>query len=233
MTKKKITTGFVIQTFDDNNKCIKQEFTAGDPVEWEDENGLPIDCPENDEYQPYDMVQPQAMAVAIVSHSGFRAIGPFTDLDEAVKAIQHIHHAVAVVMESPYEAVETKLPVVRSNEEFGSKIPATTMPIVGTMTEDGRVFFHEEFADGAVVQTSTLVKARDVLALLESLENPHRSFQIRTESVARQIRALCPEVESVNCKFCHKSVPIKTAHLHDGGYVGDDCCWDERLRSSE
>lgn len=167
MTKKKITTGFVIQTFDDNNKCIKQEFTAGDPVEWEDENGLPIDCPENDEYQPYDMVQPQAMAVAIVSHSGFRAIGPFTDLDEAVKAIQHIHHAVAVVMESPYEATETKL-------------PATEIPVIGKLTEDGQVVLNEDKG----------VTPEFIGNLVRTLGNPHRSLQIRVESVARQIRAL-------------------------------------------
>ena len=37
----------------------------------------------------------------------------------------------------------------------------------------------------------------------------------------------------VCCKFCHKQAPADTAHLHDGGWVGDDCCWDERLRATE
>lgn len=41
------------------------------------------------------------------------------------------------------------------------------------------------------------------------------------------------EEETVECKFCGKQVPADTAHLHDGGWVGDECCWDERLRSSE
>lgn len=39
--------------------------------------------------------------------------------------------------------------------------------------------------------------------------------------------------QTVMCKFCHQQVPMYSAHLHDGGYVGDECCWDERLRSSE
>jgi hypothetical protein len=39
--------------------------------------------------------------------------------------------------------------------------------------------------------------------------------------------------EQVCCKFCHTMVPAATAHLHDGGWVGDVCCWDERLRSTE
>ena len=37
----------------------------------------------------------------------------------------------------------------------------------------------------------------------------------------------------VACKFCGKQVPEKTAHRHEDGWVGDGCCWDERLRSSE
>lgn len=38
---------------------------------------------------------------------------------------------------------------------------------------------------------------------------------------------------TVGCKFCHKQVPAETAHLHQGEWVGDECCWDERLRSTE
>ena len=37
----------------------------------------------------------------------------------------------------------------------------------------------------------------------------------------------------VVCKFCKDLVPAKTAHLHQNEYVGDDCCWDERLRVTE
>lgn len=37
----------------------------------------------------------------------------------------------------------------------------------------------------------------------------------------------------VRCQFCREMVPAGTAHLHGGDWVGDGCCWDERLRSSE
>jgi hypothetical protein len=37
----------------------------------------------------------------------------------------------------------------------------------------------------------------------------------------------------VTCKLCGKQTSGLTAHRHDGGYVGDDCCWDERLRTTE
>lgn len=52
MLLKKITAGYVVQTFDsDKGKFIAQEFIAGDETEYEDgaiENA----------YLPFDMVQP-------------------------------------------------------------------------------------------------------------------------------------------------------------------------------
>lgn len=41
------------------------------------------------------------------------------------------------------------------------------------------------------------------------------------------------EAIKVPCKLCSKQVDFKTAHLHQGAYVGDECCWDERLRATE
>ena len=50
-------------------------------------------------------------------------------------------------------------------------------------------------------------------------------------------RALAAELRKlgglVRCGLCGRAVPASTAHLHDEDYVGDECCWDERLRSSE
>ena len=37
----------------------------------------------------------------------------------------------------------------------------------------------------------------------------------------------------VICKICHQLSNAQTAHLHQGEYIGDECCWDERLRASE
>ncbi len=70
----KITTGWVTQTFNEYGKCISQEFTAGDIVEYElyelvEENAGPEyfmtsiqmeDMPlQGDEYYYYDMMQPE------------------------------------------------------------------------------------------------------------------------------------------------------------------------------
>jgi hypothetical protein len=57
---KKITVGFVIQNYD-GDKCVSQEFVAGDQVDYEDESGETIDIDTtNEQYQPFDMVQPES-----------------------------------------------------------------------------------------------------------------------------------------------------------------------------
>lgn len=60
MLIKKITTGYVIQTFDTElARFVKQEFVASDTVEWEDENGKPMGHIEG-VCNSFEMVQPNA-----------------------------------------------------------------------------------------------------------------------------------------------------------------------------
>jgi len=35
------------------------------------------------------------------------------------------------------------------------------------------------------------------------------------------------------CCTCGEPCLLSTAHLHQGQWIGDECCWEERLRSSE
>jgi hypothetical protein len=37
----------------------------------------------------------------------------------------------------------------------------------------------------------------------------------------------------VTCCLCHAETPESTAHLHQGEWICDDGCWDERLHNSE
>ena len=53
----KITNGFVIQTYE-GTKCVEQNFVAGDPVDYENVDGDPVDPIKDEIYQPFDMVQP-------------------------------------------------------------------------------------------------------------------------------------------------------------------------------
>ena len=39
--------------------------------------------------------------------------------------------------------------------------------------------------------------------------------------------------DTVVCRLCFKLCRAGTAHLHQGVWIGEECCWDERLRSSE
>lgn len=57
----KITTGFVVQEYDDKGYCIGQHFVAGDIVDYEDSEGNSVDDREaKGGYQPFDMIQPDA-----------------------------------------------------------------------------------------------------------------------------------------------------------------------------
>lgn len=38
--------------------------------------------------------------------------------------------------------------------------------------------------------------------------------------------------QMIMCDLCKEDTPMKTAHLHQGKYIGE-CCWDERLRTTE
>ena len=60
MIVKKITTGFVIQSFDTKtNKFVASEFVAGDECDFENEDGEVVDSSLLDnKYLPFDMVQP-------------------------------------------------------------------------------------------------------------------------------------------------------------------------------
>jgi len=66
---KKITNGFVVQTFEGDN-CVSQEFVAGD-VEYENEDGETIEVNvTNEKYQPFDMIQPQKLSDIELSDGG-------------------------------------------------------------------------------------------------------------------------------------------------------------------
>ena len=56
---RKITAGFVVQEFDENGLPVFQEFIASDEVNYENELGESIPRPNNEEYLPYHMVQPE------------------------------------------------------------------------------------------------------------------------------------------------------------------------------
>lgn len=60
MIVKKITVGFVVQSYDtETYKFVHQEFVAGDQVDWENKDGETLDSPATKNYLPFDMVQPQ------------------------------------------------------------------------------------------------------------------------------------------------------------------------------
>lgn len=41
------------------------------------------------------------------------------------------------------------------------------------------------------------------------------------------------DILTVTCSICRKECAAKMAHIHQEQWIGDECCWDERLRASE
>lgn len=37
----------------------------------------------------------------------------------------------------------------------------------------------------------------------------------------------------LHCSLCENPMDPRSAHLHQGSWIGDACCWDDRLRASE
>ncbi len=92
MKINKITTGFVIQTYDTKTgRCVGQEFVAGDDVKYEDQNGEAVDWSEKaDAYQPFDMAQAgrKAQHYNLLVQGGTEAVvlGPFDTPEKRIKA---------------------------------------------------------------------------------------------------------------------------------------------------
>lgn len=60
MLYNKIIVGFVSQQYDsETGECVFQEFIAGDDVSYENEEGDPVEPPENEVYFPMNMIQPE------------------------------------------------------------------------------------------------------------------------------------------------------------------------------
>ena len=91
----KITTGFVIQTYDtqeDKLVCVEQQFIAGDQVDYEDLDGNPIKVDTTKEiYQPFEMVQPVKphKFVLVENSSGGECGEPF-EADNAEEALREV-----------------------------------------------------------------------------------------------------------------------------------------------
>jgi hypothetical protein len=67
----------------------------------------------------------------------------------------------------------------------------------------------------------------------ETISTNRMDKVIRIEYIISKIRAFNNKAESIKCSICGNLCNTKAAHLHQGEYIGDECCWDERLRSSE
>lgn len=132
---KKITYGFVVQTYDDD-KCVSQEFIAGDQVDYENMAGEPLDPDEdeidttNEKYQPFDMVQPKSEKPKYGwgwidgedDEEGDKWI-QISELDYSDPDYPSLDEEIAVIMMRNYEANNLRFPGLKEeNESYAQQI---------------------------------------------------------------------------------------------------------------
>jgi hypothetical protein len=61
----------------------------------------------------------------------------------------------------------------------------------------------------------------------------HRLLNVKVQKPCECGGCRLRRMDKIICALCGEPAPAVTAHLHAMGWVGDDCCWDERLRSTE
>lgn len=65
------------------------------------------------------------------------------------------------------------------------------------------------------------------------LEPNHEGSHQYTIEWEDEDKGYAPVPVSMVCSMCKQPCLTYNAHLHQGEYIGDECCWDERLRTTE
>lgn len=93
MNYKKVTVGFVVQSFKEDGIITSQEFIAGDEVSYEDGYGDSVDIQEK-EYVPFHMVQPEdkeekqrAVIAALAQIKEDAESGDFSAIEELLDSV--------------------------------------------------------------------------------------------------------------------------------------------------
>jgi len=145
--------------------------------------------------------------------------------------------------QDPREAVETAINICRSWRKDGQQDAKVGVGATGgyTMPFDGSTF--KEAVDWAKEVWEKLEKCPTCDRITEDLQEWWSAGEwIGDEFYAydngdKYCSEYCAEKASVwlvECSVCGVLCNVKTAHLNqEDEYIGDECCWDERLKSSE
>lgn len=109
--------------------------------------------------------------------------------------------------------------------------------VVGGLTDGVDISSDFEALKNAMIKESVVGKNynpdEDDFAIFEMNDNGPVGLTSSPNLPLFRIENWWENQEWVACRFCEKEVPLSTAHYYQHAYVGDECCWDEKLRSSE
>ena len=124
----------------------------------------------------------------------------------------HVTWEIDIQADTPRQAAQKALKLMRD--------PGASVTVFGVRGEGGEQSRIDLPADGED-------KAQPVKPDLSQYED----VQITVDEPERRTRKT--RSKTVTCQFCGRQVPARTAHLHGGGWVGDECCWTDQLHGSE
>lgn len=180
----------------------------------------------------------------------------FTDYDPSGVEIDDLaHNAIsgdAICNGSVHEEVEKKdLPEGvasffntdepnDSNEVLSQGLPLSWAFEIGSEDVDTVLQRNEiELPDGQIKEEIMPLLDQNKIAAIAVKAGTEMDEQITAayDEIERQLMGILPDYNGMSitvvCAICHNPCLKRTAHLHQGEQIGDECCWDERLKASE
>jgi hypothetical protein len=103
----------------------------------------------------------------------------------------------------------------------------TRVKVTATIFVDLATDSHPEDIDDKLVRDMVIDNVADFLQNAD----PREAAESMVDSYEfDNVEVITPET---TCSICGKPCDGNKAHLHQGAYIGDECCWDDRLKSSE
>lgn len=68
------------------------------------------------------------------------------------------------------------------------------------------------------------ITAKEMVDALEAVGSESSFFELDKDG---------NPMDEMRCSLCGRVINPDKAHLHQEDFIGDECCWDERLRASE
>lgn len=96
-------------------------------------------------------------------------------------------------------------------------------------------FCLDVFGEHNALMTALGLVDKSIFFAMEPMPDDVFRFYVKeeaSETLKNTVAIMRPRPKNVRCYLCKEEAPEATAHRHQGRWIGD-CCWDERLRTTQ